>query len=302
MRCPSCSSTAVLYDMNRGEQVCTRCGLVIFDKLLEPGPEWRSAHGEGPERADVTSGLDITRHDLGLGSKFEVSREFSPAQRAKLRRLKVMQERSRVSSWEDRSLREALVELGKVCGDLSLPKGVRAEASVNYRRAKVKGLLVGRDMHQVICAVVFFTCRARGLPRTEDEVVSVISSRYGVDRHIALRNIHRLVRLLRETLGGEERRITAEDYIGRFAPQLHLSSAAVEQAHEILGKLPRSFKGKPQLFLAAVLIYLGAKQAGDNITLQTVAEEMKVGVSSLSQNASRLRALLEGDDAQPKVN
>jgi transcription initiation factor TFIIB len=261
--------------------------------LLEPGPEWRSAHGEGPERADVTSGLDITRHDLGLGSKFEISREYSPAQRARLRRLRVLQERSRASSWEDKSLRDALIELGKICGDLSLPKGVRAEASVNYRRAKAGGMTVGRDMRQVMRVVVFFTCRLRGLPRTEDEVVRALSSRYGMSSSVARRSIHRLVRLLREALEVEERRITAEDYFGRFAPQLHLSGAAVEQTRKIFRRLPRSFRTKPQLFLAAVLIYVGAKRAGDDVTLQDVAKEMNVGISSLSQNAARLSALLE---------
>lgn len=290
--CPACSSTSILHDYNRGEQVCTRCGLVILDKLLEPGPEWRSVHGEGPERADVSSGLDVTRHDLGLGSRFEISREFSPAQRARLRRLRVLQEQSRAGSWAAKSLRDAMVELGKICGDLSLPKGVRAEASVNYRRAKAGGMTVGRDMRQVIGAVVFFTCRLRGLPRTEKEVARVFSSRYGTSSGVARRSIHRLVRLLREVLEVEERRVTAEDYVGRFAPQLHLSDVAVEQAREILRRLPRSFRTKPQLFLAAVLIYVGAKRAGDDITLQDVAKAMNVGISSLSQNAARLKALL----------
>ena len=185
-----------------------------------------------------------------------------------------------------------MVELGKICGDLSLPKGVRAEASVNYRRAKANGMTVGRDMRQVMGAVVFFTCRLRGLPRTEEEVVRVFSSRYGTSSGVARRSIHRLVRLLREVLEVEERRVTAEDYVGRFAPQLHLSGVAVEQAREILRRLPRSFRTKPQLFLAAVLIYVGAKRAGDDITLQDVAKAMNVGVSSLSQNSARLKKLL----------
>lgn len=170
---------------------------------------------------------------------------------------------------------------------------MRAEASVSYRRAKVSGITVGRDMRQVLGAVVFFTCRLRGLPRTEEEVVRALSSRYGMNSSVVRRSIHRLVRLLREALEVEERRVTAEDYVGRFAPQLRLSSAAVEQARKIFRKLPRSFRTKPQLFLAAVLIYVGAKRAGDDVTLQYVAKEMNVGISSLSQNAARLKVLLE---------
>ncbi|MEW5995548.1 MAG: TFIIB-type zinc ribbon-containing protein, partial [Candidatus Zixiibacteriota bacterium] len=289
MRCPSCSGTAVLHDHNRGEQVCTRCGLVIFEKLLEPGPEWRSSPEKPSGRADVSSGLDVTRHDLGLGSGFDVSREFSPLQRAKLRRMKALHERSRVRGWEDRSLRDALVELGKICGDLSLPKGVRAEASVNYRRAKVKGVVFGKEMSQVLGAVVLLTCRARGLPRGAAEGAKSISSRYKIQTQVALRSINRIVAVLRRELGVQEQKISALDYLNRFAPKFKLSGEALGRAHEMFTKLPRSFRAKPPLFLAAVLVYSAAREVGDDITLQKVAREMKVGMSSLSQNAARVK-------------
>lgn len=46
MRCPSCGSSAVLYDTLRGEHICTRCGLVLMERSLEPEPEWRRRPGE----------------------------------------------------------------------------------------------------------------------------------------------------------------------------------------------------------------------------------------------------------------
>ncbi|MEW6592411.1 MAG: TFIIB-type zinc ribbon-containing protein [Candidatus Hadarchaeota archaeon] len=293
MRCPSCSSTSVLHDHNRGEQVCTRCGLVILEKLLEPGPEWRSTPEKPSGRADISSGLDVTRHDLGMGSGFDVPREFSPLQRAKLRRMQALNERSRVRGWEDRSLRYALVELGKICGDLSLPKGVRAEASVNYRRAKAKGMVLGRETSQVLGAVVLLTCRARGLPRGAGEVAKSVSSRYKIQNKVALRNINKIVGVMRRELGVREQRISALDYLNRFAPKLKLSGEALGLAHEMFAKLPRSFRAKSPLFLAAVLVYSAARDAGDDITLRQVSKEMNVGMSSLSQNAARAKELIE---------
>jgi len=78
MRCPSCSSSAVLHDTLRGEHICTRCGLVLMERSLELKPEWRRRPGEKLERADVTAGIDVTQHDFGLGGKFSVSKDIPP--------------------------------------------------------------------------------------------------------------------------------------------------------------------------------------------------------------------------------
>ena len=32
----------MIYDPNRGEVICSQCGLVITDGLVDRGPEWRA--------------------------------------------------------------------------------------------------------------------------------------------------------------------------------------------------------------------------------------------------------------------
>ncbi|MDI6642587.1 MAG: TFIIB-type zinc ribbon-containing protein [Candidatus Hodarchaeaceae archaeon] len=293
-RCPSCSSSAVLYDHSRGEQVCTRCGLVILERLLEPEPEWRMKPGEEMVgRADVTSGIDVTQHDLGIGSIIGVTMEVSPSWRARLRRMRELQKRSRVRGWEDRSLREALVELDKLCEDLALPKGVKAEASVSYRRARVKGITVGRNLYQVLAAIVFITCRMRGIPRTDGEVSDALVARFGGEKHGVLRNIRKITRLLTQKLKLKLPRITTDDYIDRFAPQLGLSKKAVERAHELHKTLPRRFtQAKPPRFLAAMTLYLAPRLVGERVTLRRVARTLGVGMSSLSKNVARAKKFM----------
>ncbi|MFP3215580.1 MAG: TFIIB-type zinc ribbon-containing protein, partial [Candidatus Micrarchaeota archaeon] len=41
-RCPSCGSTDIVYDAERGELVCNNCGLVIEENVTDTGPEWRA--------------------------------------------------------------------------------------------------------------------------------------------------------------------------------------------------------------------------------------------------------------------
>jgi len=296
MRCPSCSSSAVLYDHTRGEHVCTRCGLVILERALESGPEWRRRPGETLERADATAVVDVTQHDLGLGSRFGMPKDVSPSWRASMRRLRELQQRSRVGGWKDRSIREALVELDKLCEELALPKGIKAEVSVSYRRARAKRITAGRDLHQMLAALVFITCRVRCLPRTEDEMFQAVVARFGVKKHIRVRSFRKLVKLLSGELKLKLPRISTDDYIDRFSPQLGLSREAIECAHKFYKALPRNFtQSKSPLFLAAMVLYLAAGSAGEKITLDRVARTVGVGVSSISKNLRLARQLVAGE-------
>lgn len=293
MHCPLCSSSAVLYDKVRGEQVCTRCGFVILERLYELGPEWRRRPGEELERADMSAGADVAQHDLGLGTKFGVSMDMSPSQRARLRRMQILQQRSRIADWGDRSLREVLIDLDKLCEDLSLPKGVKAEVSVLYRRARGEKLTAGRSAHQILAALIFTTCRLRGIPRTDDEISKVVAARFGFKERSILRGVHRFTKLLARKLGLKLPRISTDSYIVRFAPKLGLSREAVIRANELLGILPKSFvQGKPPLFLAAVAIYFGAETVGEKVTLKKVSSTLGVGASSLSNNIAQVKKLI----------
>ncbi len=40
--CPECGGTHISKDYDRGEFVCDDCGLVIGDKIIDQGPEWRA--------------------------------------------------------------------------------------------------------------------------------------------------------------------------------------------------------------------------------------------------------------------
>lgn len=295
MHCPSCSSSAVLYDRVRGESVCTRCGLVVLEHIFELGPEWRRRPGEELERADVTAGTDVTQHDFGLGSRFTVPRDASPSRRACLRRLSVLQQRSRIGCWEDRSLREALVELDKLCEGLALPKGIKAEASMSYRRARSKRMTAGRSLYLVLAALVFITCRARGLPRTEGEIARALVARFGVKRRTVARNLRKLVKLFARELKLKLPRISTDDYIDRFAPQLGLLREAVEHAHRFHKTLPRKFtQSKSPRLLAAISLYTAAESTGEKVTLHKVACAAGVGISSVSKNVVRARQFAPG--------
>ncbi len=68
-KCPECGSSQLVRDYERGELVCSNCGLVIDDSYIDEGPEWRAFDSEQSEsRARTGSPMTYTIHDKGLST------------------------------------------------------------------------------------------------------------------------------------------------------------------------------------------------------------------------------------------
>lgn len=292
MHCPHCGSSSVFYDGSRGEFVCTSCGLIVFDKVLEAGPERHIRPGEGTEHADQSAGVDFSVHDLGVGTDFRVPREASPSKRAAFRRMRFLHKTSRATKWKERSLREQLLYVDKICEELSISKGVKLEICALYRKAKSAGILKGRDARAVAVALVFLVCRARGFPRSEREIAQIISREHKIDLFRATKNLRRVSKILREKLGIEPRKVSARHYLLRFVSDFRFNQKEIATASELLSRLSNFAKSKSPRLVAAVIIYLAATEHAKPITMREVANVVGVSLSALSLNVKACREFL----------
>lgn len=280
MKCPSCGSTRVIEDSIRGERICTSCGLVLMERLFHQSLPYS-------EESSGFSELDEALHDLGLGTTFKVSRDLPPSERAKLRRMRFLHERSRAVRWHEKSLREALIQVEKICGDLSLPNEIRKEVSQLYRKCRKEGLTRGQKSCLILASLVFMVCRLRGLPRTEREIVRVLVEREKMKEEKARMALRRMTKTLGRKLGLKLPPSSPRLYLDRFASQLHLPAEVLRRAHELCGEFGE-MGGKPANLVAAALLYNAAREMGIGLTLKRVAEEVGVGVSSLCRFSQRI--------------
>ena len=66
-KCPECKSSNFLEDPTRGELVCSKCGLVMEEEMIDTGQEWRAFDTEQmSRRARAGAPLTFTKHDKGL--------------------------------------------------------------------------------------------------------------------------------------------------------------------------------------------------------------------------------------------
>lgn len=65
-QCRACHSTALYTDWSQGDRVCTACGVVDEERVMDRGPEWRD-YQDDPDSTAQRSGMVPTNDDLYLG-------------------------------------------------------------------------------------------------------------------------------------------------------------------------------------------------------------------------------------------
>ncbi|MFX1452026.1 MAG: TFIIB-type zinc ribbon-containing protein, partial [Promethearchaeota archaeon] len=71
--CPECGNESnIVNDDTRGEIICGNCGIVISEKVIDQGPEWRAFNTlERDKRSRVGSPISYTIHDKGLSTMID---------------------------------------------------------------------------------------------------------------------------------------------------------------------------------------------------------------------------------------
>ena len=66
--CPMCKSNNVITDPDSGEIVCSKCGMVISDKIQETGQESRTFANTKGAKDRIRTGMpnSLARSDMGL--------------------------------------------------------------------------------------------------------------------------------------------------------------------------------------------------------------------------------------------
>ncbi|MHA2362137.1 MAG: transcription initiation factor IIB, partial [Candidatus Thorarchaeota archaeon] len=179
--CNVCSSTEMFIDHTRGEVICSSCGLVISDRSIDMGPEWRAfTADEQNSRQRVGGPIDWSKFDQGLTTiigrqNVDASgRKLTSTRRAQIHRLRKWQIRTKVHSSDKRNLAVAMTELHRISSQLSIPYSIRETSAVIYRKALRKRLTRGRTILGMIAASLYLACRVHQVPRPLEEVVDQI--------------------------------------------------------------------------------------------------------------------------------
>lgn len=268
-KCTECGSINLFVNREKGEIICKDCGLVIEDKMVEFGQDWREfEEGGGDERKGRTGApMTYTQFDQGLGTEVGQKADLfqlGSKDRNKFFRLRKWQ--YRISTAIERNLKLALAELKRVSSFLKLPRSVEEEAAMIYTQAVQRGLVRGRSMESVVSGALYAACRRHEVPRTLDE----LSEASGIEK----KEIGRTYRFVTRELGITILPSNPADYIARFASSLKLSAETQSKAVEILEQAQHSelTSGRGPTGIAAAALYVAALMHGEKRTQREVAD------------------------------
>lgn len=285
-KCPECGSINLFLNRDKGEVICKDCGLVVEDKMVEFGQDWREFESDNStKQRRAGAPMTYTQYDQGLGTEVGQRADLFKLDskgRDKFFRLRKWQ--YRISTAIERNLKLALAELKRVSSYLKLPKSVEEEAARIYTLAVQRGLVRGRSMESVVAGALYAACRRHEVPRTLDE----LSEASGIEK----KEIGRTYRFVTRELQINILPSNPADYIARFASSLKLSPETQSRSVEILEKAQKIelTSGRGPTGIAAAALYVAALLHGEKRTQREVADV--AGVTEVTIR-NRYKELLE---------
>ncbi len=271
--CPECSSKNLVHDYDSGETICGDCGLVLYEQMLDKGPEWRAfTQQEKASRSRVGMPTSYSIHDKGLSTTISqvdrdaFGRKLPLSTRLQMWRLRKWQIRSRVHSSSDRNLAQAMSELDRLSGKVNISPPIKEKAAVVYRKALDKGLVRGRSIAAIAAAALYAACRGSGTPRTLREIAEASL----VDK----KDVARCYRLLLRELDFHMPIADPLTYVSKIAEKNGVSGKTQGTAIQILreARQKRFAAGKDPMGMAAAALYIACLQNSEKITQKDIAE------------------------------
>ncbi len=272
-KCPECTSKNLVHDNDTGETICGDCGLVVYEQMMDKGPEWRAfTNEEKASRSRVGMPTSYSISDKGLSTTIgqvdrdAFGRKLPISTRLQMWRLRKWQIRSRVHSSSDRNLAQAMTEIERLSSMISISPPIKEKAAVAYRKALEKGLVRGRSINAIAAASLYAACRKSGSPRSLSEIAKASL----VDK----KDVARCYRLLLEKLDFHMPVSDPLTYVSKIAEKTRISGKTQGVAIAVLrdARKKRCSAGKDPMGLAAAALYIACLQSTEKITQKDIAE------------------------------
>jgi transcription initiation factor TFIIB len=244
--------------------------------MLDQRPEWRAyTPDEVKTKARVGPPTSYSSYDKGLSTTFQTTRGYDGKQlstktRLKMTRLRRWDYRAKMHTSIDRNLSQAMSELERLADKLHIPKSVKDEAALIYRKALDVGLVRGRSISSIVAASIYAACRFTETPRKINEIVKVSSK--------SRKEITRCYRLIVRNLELKMPIMNPEIYISKIASKVGLDQKTVLRASEIVrqAKNVHALLGKGPAGMAAAALYIASHDNPKKITQKHLADAAEV--------------------------
>jgi len=294
--CPECGSMSLINDRESGEIVCSGCGLVIAEFIVNMEPEWKAfslSEHEMRSRVGLPSSLSI--YDKGMSTmigsiyKDGKGRVIPQETRFNIMRINRWHKISLVSSSEQKNLSHAMIELSRLTDRLHTSRAIKEQAAFIYRRALKEGIIRGRSISTVTAASLYAAYRVTRTPMTLSDIAS--------NSLIEKKDISRSYRMLLRKLNLRMPIQKAQFRVSKVASKADIGEETQRKAVDILGEADRLkiTGGKDPMGLAAAALYIACIMNGESCTQKIIAAAAGVTEVTIRNRYQELQRLLNLD-------
>lgn len=271
--CPYCNRQAVIFDPDSNEYVCTHCGAVIEDHVIDHGFEYRLL--DSHMVLGRTSGSFTNRtHDNGIGGTTfgRISVYSSPTNKKKWSDIKRLQKSIRVEK-KNKIVEKALRHLNDYIRILRPPKYVAETAGQILRKAVEGKNYKDKTLKNMAIASIFLAYKVHGIPRS----AKVFAKEVGV----TLRELWHAEKRIHDNVKDINKMIKRDDpsnYIPYLVHKLNLSEKVRYLALYLvnLSKKAGLTNGKSAIGLATAAVYVASILLNEKRTQIEVASAVNV--------------------------
>jgi transcription initiation factor TFIIB len=267
----------IITDTNSGETVCSKCGMVVLDKIQNINqPEWRAfSNAEYDDRSRTGTPMSLAIADMGLAcmigkmNRDAGRRKMGNEMHTTMQRLRILDSRAHVRGSSDIGLIHAFNELRILKDKLTLPYAVVEKAAYIYRKAHERKLVRGRLVSALVAASIYIACREMSTTRTLKDIAAA--------SNIKRKQLAKAYTLLHIELDIKVPLADQTRCIAKVANKANLTEKTKRLAIRIMDEIKRKddiilSAGKNPMALAGTILYLSCLKTGENKSQVDIAE------------------------------
>jgi len=282
--CRAHPDATLIEDHRAGDMICSECGMVVGDRVIDVGSEWRTfSNDKGGEDRSRVGGPENTL----LGSS-DLSTMIGPSKGAGgfggggmgmggMDGATSYTNHRTVSS-SDRALINAFRSISNMCDRINLPKTITDRANSLFKMVHDGRNLKGRANEAIASACLYIACRQEGVPRTFKEIVAVST--------VSKKEIGRCFKLILKAHDTNVEIITTGDFMHRFCGTLSLCKE-VQKAATCIAKKAVDLDivpGRSPISVAAAAIYMASQASDDKRSQKEIADIAGVADVTIRQS------------------
>lgn len=270
LACSAHPEAVLVEDYRAGDMICPICGLVVGDRMIDVGSEWRTFSND-KETKDMNR-VGAAENPLFEGEMFEtiLSTGTGAASLDEFGKQKYTNGPRNISS-SDRTLRNGMDSIRQMASRINLSKRIVNRAFILFKQCHENKCVRGRSQDAIVATCIYIACRQENAQRTIKEICAISN---GASKRDIGRCFKQILKSLPNSNPPES--IEIKNLVPRFCNQLELKNENIIQKTAVLiaerAKEICDIQSRSPDSIAGAAIYMACAAVGEKKQMKDIQQ------------------------------